>query len=96
MARRGNPYNNTKIIDNKYLDIYIPVALPIDPFDETYVIEQKYDKRPDLFSYDRYGTSKYWWVFLKRNMNTMNDPINDFTAGKTIRVPSLKNLENLR
>ena len=95
MARRGNPYYNTKIINGEYLDIYRPVRLPNDPFDETYTIEQKYDKRPDLFSYDRYGTSKYWWVFLKRNMNTMNDPINDFTAGKTIKVPSIKNLENL-
>lgn len=95
MARKGNPYYNTKVIDGKYMDIYRPVYLPLDPFDEDYTIEQKYDKRPDLYSYDKYGTSKFWWVFLKRNMNSMTDPINDFTAGKKIKVPSLKNLDNI-
>lgn len=95
MARKGNPYKSTPILDDRYLDLYVAVRLPIDPFDEEYTIEQKYDRRPDLYSYDKYGTSKYWWVFIKRNMNAMNDPINDFTAGKTIKIPSLKNLEKL-
>ena len=95
MARKGNPYYNTNIVDGKYMDIYRPVNLPMDPFDEDYTIEQKYDKRPDLYSYEKYGTSKFWWVFLKRNMNVMTDPINDFTAGTKIKVPSLKNLENI-
>lgn len=93
--RKGNPYYNTPIVDGKYLDLYSPVRLPLDPFDEDYTIEQKYHLRPDLFSYDKYGTSKYWWVFLKRNMNEMSDPINDFVAGKSIKVPLKKNLENL-
>ena len=95
MARVGNPYYNTKTISGKYLDIYRPVQLKNDIYDEEYTIEQKYDKRPDLYSYHKYGTSKFWWVFMKRNMNIMNDPINDFTVGKTIKVPSLKNLESL-
>ncbi len=89
-------YIKTPIVDNTYLDIMVDRYIFLDPNDEVYEIEQKYHRRPDLLSYHRYGTSKYWWVFARRNVNILIDPINDFTTGTTIKIPSLKNLENTK
>ena len=55
--------------------------------DRYYTIENKYDRRPDLLAYDLYGDTRLWWVFVRRNMNKIQDPINDFRAGITIRLP---------
>jgi hypothetical protein len=89
-------YIKTPIVNNTYLDIMVDRYIFLDPNDEIYEIEQKYHKRPDLFSYHRYGTSKYWWVFARRNTNILIDPINDFVTGTTIKIPSFKNLENTK
>jgi hypothetical protein len=48
--------------------------------------------RPDLLSYHIYGSSKYWWLFAVRNKNIIIDPIQDFKAGVTIRIPKLENV----
>lgn len=89
-------YIKTPIVDNTYLDIMVDRYIFLDPNDEIYQIEQKYHKRPDLLSFHIYGTSKYWWVFARRNMNILIDPINDFVTGTTIKIPSMKNLENTK
>ena len=64
--------------------------------DETYTIPQNYNIRPDLCSYELYGTSKYWWIFAKRNPDIIQDPINDFTAGTKIKIPSKNQLDNMK
>lgn len=62
--------------------------------DDSYIIiDAKYNNRPDLLSYDLYGNPLYWWVFMVRNMDTIRDPIWDFTTGKEIVVPSNKHLK---
>lgn len=89
-------YIKTPIVNDTYMDMYVDRYVFLDPNDEIYEIEPKYHKRPDLFSYHKYGSSKYWWVFARRNMNVLIDPINDFVAGTTIKVPSLKNVSNMK
>lgn len=89
-------YLKTPVVNDTYMDLMIDRYIFLDPTDEVYEIEQKYNKRPDLLSYHRYGTSKYWWVFARRNMNILIDPINDFISGTTIKVPSLANLEKMK
>ena len=54
------------------------------------------DRRPDLMSYEKYGTAKYWWIFAHRNADIIIDPINDFTAGKVIRIPRRSNIDKMR
>jgi len=95
MYEKHSPWFKTPTVDKTILDLQVPRYIYEDPLDEVYVIEQKYDKRPDLFSYDRYGTSKYWWIFAQRNKNTIKDPVFDFTAGTTIRVPSADNISRM-
>lgn len=95
MYDKYSPWFKTTIKNKTILDLQEPRYLLNDPFDEEYVIEQQYDLRPDLFSYHTYGTSKYWWIFQQRNPNLMKDPVFDFRAGKTIRVPSIENIEKM-
>lgn len=66
-----------------------------DVTDTIVTIENKYHERPDLLSYDLYGTADYWWVFMVRNPNLIKDPIFDQTQGKTIYVPTMSRLTTL-
>ena len=34
-------------------------------------------------------------MFAARNSNDIEDPIRDFSAGKTIRIPTIENIENM-
>ena len=95
MYKENSPWNKTTIINNTVLYIINKRILFADPNDEVYVIPQEYDERPDLCSYAMYGTSKYWWIFAARNSNDIEDPIRDFSAGKTIRIPTMENIENM-
>lgn len=86
-------YNTSSVysvtqVRNDYLDLYVP---PIEPnFDkaDTFIITQKYDRRPDLLAYDLYNDSKYWWLFALYNRNVIKDPLFDFKAGLEILIPT--------
>jgi len=89
MANNFKPtsqYYDTPIKDF-YLDIWVEREVPITDSDELYIISAKYDKRPDLLSYDIYGTEELWWVFSVRNKDILIDPIEDFVAGTEIYIP---------
>jgi hypothetical protein len=62
--------------------------IPSTTRDVAYVIESKYEERPDLLAFDVYGNSRYWWVFAARNPDQLKDPIRDFQSGLTIWVPA--------
>lgn len=81
-----SPWYNTPVVQN-YLDVLNirPVAAEADDF--VYTIESQYTYRPDLLSYDLYGTNKLWWVFAQRNLDRLQDPIFDFVPGVEIYIP---------
>lgn len=54
--------------------------------DIEYTLETKYDKRPDLLSYDVYGTPNYMWTILQ--FNNILDINMEFVTGKTIMLPT--------
>jgi len=62
--------------------------IPRDGSDKIRTLESKYEYRPDLLSYDLYGTPNYWWIFMVVNPNKIKDPIYDFKAGLTIYTPT--------
>ncbi|NJO58798.1 MAG: hypothetical protein HC836_10750 [Richelia sp. RM2_1_2] len=90
---KSSPYSVTDQT-SWYLDFYRDPNVPFFGDDELVVIEPKFEYRPDLFSYTRYGTSNFWWVFQRRNMNLIRDPIWDFKANLTIYVPSRETMLN--
>jgi len=91
MYSKSSPYAKTYVVGD-YLDIMAPRAVIQDSSDETYTIESQYHMRPDLLAYQKYGSSKYWWMFAMRNKDTLIDPIQDFKAGTTIKIPKIENL----
>lgn len=70
-----------------------PVPAEADDFE--YVVESQYRHRPDLLSYDLYGTADLWWVFAQRNMEVLQDPIFDLTEGVKIRLPKKSNIDKV-
>ena len=49
------------------------------------IIQSKYDKRPDLFAADYFGSSLLMWTVLQ--FNNIVDINEEFITGKTIRMP---------
>lgn len=92
--RSTSPYVNTNQF-SWYLDILEFRAIPADGTDKIMRIEAKYNKRPDLLSFDEYGTTDYWWVFMIRNPDIIADPINDLLSGIDICVPTLTRLQEI-
>lgn len=75
-----------------YLDVWRPRPIPADEDDYIYEIQPQYNYRPDLLAFDLYGNPKLWWVFMQRNVDIIFDPIYDFRAGVSIKLPKKTNL----
>ena len=50
------------------------------------IIQPKYDKRPDLFAADFYGSSLLMWLVLQ--FNNIVDINEEFVQGKEVRLPA--------
>jgi|TARA_B100001094_G_C18034271_1_gene721711 hypothetical protein len=83
------------LIDNTFLDINKLPKVPKSIYDEDFTITQEFHNRPDLLSYKLYETSRLWWVFALRNLDTLKDPIRDFKAGTNIKLPAPQSVKNL-
>jgi hypothetical protein len=87
-----SPWSNT-LQNNLFLELLAIRPVPAEPDDFYYQIESQYTHRPDVLSYDLYGTTKLWWVFVQRNMDVIRDPIFDFVPGAKIFIPKKSNLQ---
>ena len=88
---KSSPYFLSKQ-NNLYLELLTIRPVPAEKDDFLYKIENHYIHRPDLLSYDLYGTPKLWWVFMQRNLDRIQDPIWDFIPGLEIYVPKGESL----
>tara|TARA_A100001011_G_C14053449_1_gene732893 strand:- start:420 stop:719 length:300 start_codon:yes stop_codon:yes gene_type:complete len=86
-----SPYFLTPLNDVN-LGIFVPRTITSEDDDQSYTIERTYAYRPDLLSYDLYGTPRLWWVFAQRNPDQLEDPIYDFKPGVTIQLPKASNI----
>lgn len=93
----ASPYGSTPLANQyvQYLDYWQPPALSTSTSDTVVTIDSKYHNRPDLLSYDAYGTAKLWWVFAVYNSNIIKDPIYDLVTGVTIVIPTKANLPGI-
>lgn len=92
---KTSPWYTTQINVGNYLDIYTKRSIPQGSDDILYTIQPQYTYRPDLLSYDLYGTPKLWWVFAVRNMDAIKDPVFDFVAGTQIYLPKKSTLTSV-
>lgn len=89
---QNSRYINTPEVDF-YLDLWQDISIPKSSNDLEITIEPKYHQRPDLLSFELYGTPKLWWVFMQRNVDVLFDPIYDFNAGTKIFAPTRDQIE---
>jgi hypothetical protein len=93
----SSPYSVTPQTNKyvTYLDHWTVPTLSYSTEDQYIYLGEKYRHRPDLLSYDWYGTPKLWWVFSVYNVNTIKDPIYDMVPGIQVLIPSKSNLTGL-
>lgn len=78
-----------KTRDNKnFLVLRRPLELTEDSSDVFITVTQEYEKRPDLVSWNAYGTSDYWWVIYE--FNSIRDPLFQLKAGQILRIPAIE------
>ena len=78
-----------------FLDVMTNRAIPKQPDDRLFKINQTYQYRPDLLAFDLYDTPNLWWVFYQRNPNTLTKPPLDFVAETVIYLPKITTLRNV-
>jgi len=83
----SSPWSSTSVIDDTYLDLLTIRPVPASDDDILYEVQTQYAYRPDLLSYDLYGTKNLWWVFAQRNMDILKDPVYDLEPGVKIYLP---------
>jgi hypothetical protein len=88
-----SPYFTTGVTQF-YLDVMVNRPIPKLPDDLQFVINETYQYRPDMLSYDLYDTSTLWWVFYQRNPNTLQAPPLDFKVGTVIYLPKITTLKS--
>ena len=82
-----SPYYKTPIT-RFYLGLYVDRPVPENIDDRLISVPDKYEHRPDLLAYELYGDTRLWWIFYRRNLDIIHDPIFGFTTGLKIMVPS--------
>jgi hypothetical protein len=78
-----------------FLDVMVNRPIPKSPDDITFLINQTYQYRPDLLSFDLYETPNLWWVFYQRNPNTLTKPPLDFVIDTQIYLPKISTLRTV-
>lgn len=78
-----------------FLDVMVNRPIPKESDDLPFIINLTYQFRPDLLSFDLYGTPTLWWVFYQRNPNTLTAPPLDFKEGTEIYIPKESTLKSV-
>lgn len=92
--KSSSPYNKTPQT-SWYLNHFVRKTIFPDYTDKLVIIEKRFHHRPDLMSFQLYGTPDFWWVLMERNIDTIRDPIYDFIEGKQIWCPTLDRILKL-
>lgn len=88
MAYKRTSHLRATSIIKGYTQLYVPPLIPDFTRTEEFEITQRFVNRPDLLAFELYDEAKFWWIFPLYNKNSIQDPINDFTLGKIILVPT--------
>ena len=76
-----------------FLEWWNKNLLPNDDTDVIYILEKKFEQRPDLLAYSFYGDPFLWWVICQ--YNTILDFNSEFVEGVILRVPTLTRVNAL-
>jgi hypothetical protein len=87
-----SPY--AKVKQTWYLGYNLPNGIDKASTDIHYTIPNKYDEQPWRLAAELYGNERLYYIFALLNPNELADPIYDFTAGKTISIPSVQRMQS--
>jgi hypothetical protein len=82
-------------VNDFYLDVNDLPKIPKSRADRLYTIESRYANRPDLLAHELYGSVNLWWVFALRNPDLLVDPLEDFTSGLSIFLPTKETVDRV-
>ena len=71
---------------NKYV-------IPSDPTDQLYIVEEKYNGRPDLIANAFYEDWRLWWVIAQ--FNNILDPYLEMGTGAILYIPTYDRVQAL-
>jgi len=69
------------------------LVIPPDETDISYIVENIYDRRPDMLASVFYNEPRYWLVIAQRN--NILDPFSEMTAGTILNIPTKERLMTL-
>lgn len=90
---RYSPYKYTP--QSWYLGIYEPIKVLPDESDEIFIIPHQYHQKPWVLAKEKYGNERLYYIFALANMDTIQDPLYDFTVGTQIRIPTNDRIQRL-
>tara|TARA_R110001606_G_C15032879_1_gene611258 strand:- start:237 stop:536 length:300 start_codon:yes stop_codon:yes gene_type:complete len=93
--RRESFLKNAEYRDDQFMDVNKVPSIGKSIEDETYTIEPEYEERPDQLAFVLYEKTTLWWVFAARNPDILKDPLGDFKAGTTIKLPAMSSIKNI-
>ena len=76
-----------------FIEWWERIKLPKDVSDKYYVMERKYQGRPDLLATVMYGDPSLSWVIL--SYNNILDPIEELVEGTILRIPTLERVKSV-
>lgn len=88
---RYSPYFNVK--QTWYLDTMILKTMRPADDDEIYQIPTKFHHQPWRLAKEKYGNERLYYIFAVLNKDILKDPVYNFNAGITIRIPSVNRVQ---
>lgn len=86
MAKKQSPWSEVRI-EGRFSGPYLHKSVPAAADDFYYTVTERQHHAPDLLAYDLYGDWRLWWLIPQ--LNELEDPTHDLTAGLSIRCPSI-------
>ncbi len=86
-----SPYAKTK--QTWHLGYNLPASIIPADSDSEYEIPNIYHEQPWRLAKELYGNERLYYIFALLNSDLIEDPVYDFTAGKTIRIPTLQRVQ---
>lgn len=87
-----SPY--AKVKQTWYLDYNLPSPIYPADSDIDYVIPLKYNEQPWRLAKEIYGHERLYYIFALLNADLIQDPVYDFKAGVTIKLPSMTRVQD--
>ena len=89
--KQSSAYSTTPMT-SRYLGVFNSPEISEQGDELTVALQQRHNFRPDILSNELYGSPRLWWVFTYFNRDVLRDPVWDFKAGTSIKVPSQDNV----